>query len=73
MSSRFRLFILVLDGIALIGLVIFSVGAALNRDNTIYLAGQILSAAWVLFAVFVLRQGNRRNAEQQTTKDSSDE
>jgi threonine/homoserine/homoserine lactone efflux protein len=73
MSSRVRLLMLVLDGVALIGLLIFSVAAALNRDNNLYLAGQILCAAWVLWAAFVLRQANRRAAENHTTEEDTDE
>ncbi len=69
-SPKARLVMLVLDGIALIGLVIFSVGAALNRDNNIYLAGQIVCIVWVLVAVLLLWQTNGQN---HTTEEESDE
>ncbi|MBN1563867.1 MAG: hypothetical protein JXA10_08510 [Anaerolineae bacterium] len=69
MSPRLRLIImLVLDGIALIGLVVFSVSAALHRDNSFYLAGQIVCAIWVLWTALMLHRSNRHEAENQNAK-----
>lgn len=62
MTPRLRLLMLALDGIALVGLVVFSVAGALDRDNTFYLAGQIVCAVLILWSVLVLGRGNHHAA-----------
>jgi hypothetical protein len=53
-----------LDGIGLIGVIAFSVLAALEPDTTAYVVGQILSAALVLGSVVLLRMINRRSSPE---------
>jgi hypothetical protein len=52
--------LLVLDGAALIGIVVFSVLAALERDNDLYIAGQIAAAVIILACVGLLRRANHQ-------------
>ena len=73
MSPRVRGFLLAMDGIALIGLVVFSVSAALNRDNSLYLAGQIVCAVFVLGIAFALRRSTSHEAENRPTEGNDDE
>lgn len=52
--------LLIVDGIALVGLVIFSVLAAVERETSAYLVGQIVCVAVVMASVLLLRQVERR-------------
>lgn len=54
-----RRLLLIVDGLGLIGVITFSVLAALEPDHTPYMIGQILSAALVLGTVLLLRWLNR--------------
>jgi len=55
-----RTLLLVLDGLALIGVLAFSVLAALSRDAAVYVIGQIACAVVVLASVLLLRRmGNQ--------------
>ena len=56
MTSRLRTILLILDGLALVGVVVFSVLAALEPDVDAYVIGQIVSALIVLATVFLLRR-----------------
>ncbi len=56
MFTRFRTLLLIIDGLALVGVVAFSVLAALEPDVDAYLIGQVVSAAIVLGSVFLLRK-----------------
>ena len=56
MSTRFRTLLWIIDGLALVGVVAFSVLAALEPDVDAYLIGQVVSAAIVLGSVFLLRK-----------------
>lgn len=56
MTSRLRTLLLILDGLALVGVVVFSVLAALEPDVDAYVIGQIASALIVLATVFLLRR-----------------
>jgi len=56
MTSRLRTLLLILDGLALVGVVVFSVLAALEPDVDAYVIGQIVSALIVLATVFLLRR-----------------
>jgi len=49
-----RTLLLIVDGAALVGVIAFSVLAALNRDNSAYVAGQIVCAALILVSVLLL-------------------
>lgn len=60
MTSRLRTLLLILDGLALVGVVVFSVLAALEPDVDAYVIGQIASALIVLATVFLLRRTRRR-------------
>jgi uncharacterized membrane protein len=50
-----RTLLLIIDGAALVGVIAFSVLAALNRDNSTYVAGQIVCAVLILVSVLLLR------------------
>ena len=50
-----RLAFWIVDGVGLIGVIAFSVLAALEPDTGAYLVGQIVSAALVLGSVLLLR------------------
>lgn len=58
--DRTRTVLLLVDGLGLIGVMAFSVLAALEPDEHWYVAGQIVSAALVLGTVLLLRQINHR-------------
>ncbi|HMM29806.1 MAG: hypothetical protein AAGU78_07355 [Chloroflexota bacterium] len=60
MSARLRTLLLVADGLALIGVVAFSVLAALEPDVDAYVVAQIASAAIVLASVLLLRRLRQR-------------
>jgi len=54
--TRLRLVLLVIDGLGLIGLVVFSVLGARHPDDSAYVVGQIVSAVLVLVTVLLLRR-----------------
>ena len=54
--SRKTLLLLVVDGLALCGVVAFSVLYALQPDKEWYLIGQIISAVIILAVAIVLQQ-----------------
>jgi len=54
-----RTLLLLIDGLGLLGVVVFSVLAALEPDQDRYTVMQIVSAALVLGTVLLLRQSNR--------------
>jgi hypothetical protein len=54
--NRIRTLLLVVDGLALIGLVAFSVLAALSHNATVYMIGQIACVVLVLSSVLLLRR-----------------
>lgn len=56
MPRNARLLLLVVDGLALVGVIAFSVLAALEPDATGYVIAQIVCAAIVLGSVLLLRQ-----------------
>ncbi|MBI5960141.1 MAG: hypothetical protein HY866_15480 [Chloroflexi bacterium] len=56
--NRTRMFLLIIDGAAVIGVVVFSVLAALERDNSLYVVGQIVGALIILGCVLLLRRMN---------------
>jgi len=60
MSARLRTLLLVADGLALIGVVAFSVLAALEPDVDAYVVAQISRAAIVLASVLLLRRLRQR-------------
>jgi uncharacterized membrane protein len=55
MKPWVRILLLVIDGLSLVGVIAFSVLAALNRDNSAYVAGQIVCAVLILISVVLLR------------------
>jgi hypothetical protein len=55
LSPGGRVALLVLDGIGLVGVVAFTVLAALEPDDSRYLIGQIASVVVVLAAAVLLR------------------
>ena len=55
-----RTLLLILDGLALVGLVAFSVLAALKPSQDGYLIGQIASIAVVLITAVMLKRLRRR-------------
>ncbi len=54
--STNRLVLLVIDGLALLGLIVFSVLGALNPDRSGYVVAQIVCAVIVLVTVLALRR-----------------
>ena len=56
MNDRLRTALLIVDAVALLGLVVFSVMGALHRDSRLYVVGQIISAAIVLGSVVLLHR-----------------
>jgi hypothetical protein len=54
--NKIRTLLLVVDGLALIGLVAFSVLAALSHNATLYVIGQIACVMLVLSSVLLLRR-----------------
>jgi len=55
MTTRRRTLLLLIDGLALLGVLIFSVLAALEPEVKGYVIGQIISAGIVLGSVLLLR------------------
>ena len=67
-----RIALWIVDGVGLIGVIAFSVLAALEPDTTLYVVGQIVSAALILGSVVLLRVVNRRlspDAQEQSRRD----
>jgi hypothetical protein len=54
-----RTLLLVVDGLALVGVVAFSVLAALERDQSAYVVGQIVCAVLILGSTLLLHRGER--------------
>jgi uncharacterized membrane protein HdeD (DUF308 family) len=64
-----RIALWIVDGVGLIGVIAFSVLAALEPDTSLYVVGQIVSAALILGSVVLLRVVNRRlssDAQEQS-------
>jgi hypothetical protein len=57
-----RMALWIIDGLGLIGVIAFSVLAALNPDTTAYVVGQIVSAVLVLGSVLLLRLTHQRSS-----------
>ena len=66
--DRKRLLLLVADGVALIGVVVFSVLAALPHSKTLYVVGQIVCAVLILASALLLRRMG--NSESRPGGDS---
>jgi hypothetical protein len=62
-TRAIRAVLWMVDGVGLIGVVIFSVLAALESDNRLYVIGQIVSAALILGSVLLMRLINQRPPE----------
>jgi uncharacterized membrane protein HdeD (DUF308 family) len=60
-----RMALWILDGLGLIGVIAFSVLAALEPDTSAYVVGQIISAALVLGSVVLLRLTNRPSSPEE--------
>lgn len=60
MTPWARTLLLIIDALALVGVIAFSVLAALNRDNSGYVIGQIVCAALILGSVYLLRNAHKR-------------
>jgi hypothetical protein len=56
LSPRKRALLLAVDGLALVGVIAFSVAAAVKPDQSVYMIGQIASAVIVLAAALLLRR-----------------
>ncbi|MBN1681329.1 MAG: hypothetical protein JW966_13685 [Anaerolineae bacterium] len=56
MKNHTALLWLVIDGLALVGVVAFSVLASIDPDQQAYILGQIVCAVLILISVFVLRR-----------------
>ena len=57
-----RLALWIVDGLGLIGVLVFSVLAALEPHTSAYVVGQIVSAALVLGVVLLLRLTNQHSS-----------
>ncbi len=55
--------LLVVDGLAVIGVIAFSVLGALHPHDSVYVAGQIVCAALILATVYALHRA-KKNARQ---------
>jgi hypothetical protein len=53
----------IIDGLGLIGVLVFSVLAALKPHDRVYVAGQIISAVFVLGSALLLRLTNQQPSE----------
>lgn len=60
MTPWARTLLLIIDALALVGVIAFSVLAALNRDNSAYVIGQIVCAMLILGSVYLLRNAHKR-------------
>jgi hypothetical protein len=54
----------IIDGLGLIGVIVFSVLAALSPDTSAYVVGQIVSAVLVLGSVLLLRLTHQRSSHE---------
>jgi hypothetical protein len=61
MTNRWRNILLVVDGLALVGAIAFSVLAALNPETTGYIIAQIVCAALILGSVALLRRARNNH------------
>ncbi len=59
MTPWARTLLLIIDALALVGVIAFSVLAALNRDNSGYVIGQIVCAVLILGSVYLLRNAHK--------------
>ena len=59
-----RIALWIIDGLGLIGVIVFSVLAALSPDTSAYVVGQIVSAVLVLGSVLLLRLTHQRSSPQ---------
>lgn len=59
LSAGMRTLLLVVDGLALVGVVAFSVLAALERDQSAYVVGQIVCAMLILGSTLLLHRSER--------------
>jgi hypothetical protein len=59
-----RLALWVIDGLGLIGVIAFSVLAALEPDTSGYVVGQIVSAVFVLGSVLLLRLSHQPSSHE---------
>jgi FtsH-binding integral membrane protein len=58
--SQKTLLLLLIDGLSLVGVILFSVLAALQPDKQIYLIGQIVCVVVILATAIVLQQQRQR-------------
>jgi quinol-cytochrome oxidoreductase complex cytochrome b subunit len=58
--SQKTLLLLLIDGLSLVGVIVFSVLAALQPDKQIYLIGQIVSVVVILATAIVLQRQRQR-------------
>jgi hypothetical protein len=56
LSPAVRTLLLIADGLALVGVIAFSVLAALERDESSYVIGQIVSAVIILVSTLLLHR-----------------
>jgi len=59
MTPWARTLLLIIDALALVGVIAFSVLAALNRDNSGYVIGQIVCVVLILGSVYLLRNAHK--------------
>jgi len=57
MTGKARTVFLLVDGAALVGVVVFSVLGAIYPDQQGYVVGQIVCAVLILISVVMLRRG----------------
>lgn len=62
MTPNARTFLLIVDGLALLGVVVFSVLAAVEPDTSAYVIGQIVCALLILGSVLLLRRTRDNSA-----------
>jgi hypothetical protein len=62
-TRAIRAVLWMVDGLGLIGVVAFSVLAALESDNRLYVIGQIASAVLILGSVLLMRLINQHSPE----------
>ncbi|MGQ9849338.1 MAG: hypothetical protein ACUVSU_04735 [Aggregatilineaceae bacterium] len=56
LSPAMRTLLLIVDGIALVGVIVFSVLAALERNKSSYVIGQIVCAVIILVSALLLHR-----------------
>lgn len=59
LSPAVRTALLIADGAGLVGVVAFSVLAALHRDESAYVIGQIVCAVIILISTLLLHRSER--------------